>query len=113
MHEFFGIEKTLFSVIEGTWYNQAYIQTLAVIFKKKNYLEMFLDFIVEIKCEDQVNLMGSSLLETLCTSVYFNDDCINKLSIILTPELFKRCTEFIISRGNCSRATKALLLLFK
>jgi len=114
MHQKFDI-KNLFSFleVEGTYYNIAYIQTIVTISKKKIFLSMLLDYILDRELSELVVLMGEKFLETLCTGVFFDDSAIDKLSKILTPELFKKHTEYIISRGNCSNSTKALLLLFR
>ena len=114
MHQKFDIKNFYsFLELEGTYNNLAYIQTIVLISKKKMFLSMLLDYIIDKELSELVQLMGGKFLETLCTGVFFDDDSIDKLSKILTPELFKKHTEYIISRGNCSKASKALLLLFR
>lgn len=114
MHQKFDIKNFYsFLELEATYNNLAYIQTIVLISKKKVFLSMLLDYIIEKELSELVQLMGGRFLETLCTGVFFDDDSIDKLSKILTPELFKKHTEYIISRGNCSNASKALLLLFR
>ncbi len=114
MHQKFDIRNFYsFLELEGTYNNLAYIQTIVLISKKKMFLSMLLDYIIDKELSELVQLMGGKFLETLCTGVFFDDDSIDKLSKILTPELFKKHTEYIISRGNCSKASKALLLLFR
>ena len=114
MHQKFDIKNFYsFLELEGTYNNFAYIQTIVLISKKKMFLSMLLDYIIDKELSELVQLMGGKFLETLCTGVFFDDDSIDKLSKILTPELFKKHTEYIISRGNCSKASKALLLLFR
>lgn len=114
MHEKFDI-KNLFSFIEldGNIYQQAYIQILVTILKKKVFLSMFLDYLLDRNLSIMINERGQMFLETLCSGVFFDDDSIDKLSKILEPDLLRKCTEYIISRGNCSNTTKALLLLFR
>jgi len=114
MHQKFDIKNFYsFLELEGTYNNLAYIQTIVLISKKKMFLSMLLNYIIDKELSELVQLMGGKFLETLCTGVFFDDDSIDKLSKILTPELFKKHTEYIISRGNCSKASKALLLLFR
>lgn len=114
MHQKFDIRNFYsFLELEGTYNNLAYIHTIVLISKKKIFLSMLLDYIIDKELSELVQLMGGRFLETLCTGVFFDDDSIDKLSKILTPELFKKHTEYIISRGNCSKASKALLLLFR
>lgn len=114
MHEKFDI-KSFFNLIEfdGYIYYSKYIQTLVTILKKKIFLSMFLDYIIDRNLSIMINVQGEIFLEILCSSVFFDDDSISKLSKILESNLFRKYTEYIISRGNCSNATKALLLLFK
>lgn len=54
----------------------------------------------------------SGMLMTLCASVYFRDEVVLKLLSSLTEETIKHISPKLVSRNNCSAASKAMLLLF-
>lgn len=107
-----GTQK-IFSYLEfeKSYYNKAYIETIVTICKERMFLREVLDLVIDNNYSNAFN-SNASFLEMLGSSIYFDDVSMDKMNKILEPETFKVWAKLVVSRNNCSTASKALLLLF-